>query len=197
MTRIADRDKRHANVYLRLQNMKNHLSIQKYVAAIALAVLLNGCVSYNRPDFGGYRDVNIVPEMKTEAAIEKNYTAHSSEAQIMGQFTFNLRIIDPTQDYASATITTIEALYKDGNRSRLDKPWTTNLNEVRKSLGGNSPIYVNVKSLFFRHSNVIVTYSGYLTTQDGKMISFSGKEKFRAGRARGTICLLLHPGALT
>ena len=87
----------------------------------------------------------------------------------MGKFTFKLRLTDPTQDYASATITTIEALYEDGGGSRLDKPWTRNLNELRKSVGNNSPLYVNVKSHFagapFQLMDAVDWHSSNHTTQ--------------------------------
>lgn len=165
-------------------------TVLRCVATASLASCLPGCAEYNNPDFGGYRTVTLDDGLKLKVAIEKNYTAHSSEAQIMGRFTFKLRLTDPTQEFASATITTIEGLYENGDRTRLDKPWTKNFNELRKSLGNDSPLYVNVKSHFFHHSNVTVTFSGYLTTQDGKRILFSGKEMFKAGWDSGTTILL-------
>ncbi len=98
------------------------MSIKNFSAAISFIALLTSCVSYNNPDFGGFRTVEFTESDKMEIAIEKNYSAPTRDHPKMGKFTFRFHITEVNTRFSSITVNQMIAQYKDGYCAEVGTP---------------------------------------------------------------------------
>ena len=157
-----------------------------------LALLIPGCVSWNNPDFGRDQSVEVSQEIDLKVGIKwVQWTEDSGETH--REFMLNLQIEEPTRPYSSITVSSIVAQYDDGTVDRMTRAWRSREFPYidQRSLS------TSVKTIYFRHEDVTVTFSGHLLTLKGEKIPFSATKKFRAGRDVGSVPLIFSGGGYT
>jgi hypothetical protein len=151
-----------------------------------LVLLIPGCIPFSDPDFGMHQSVEVSQGIDFIVAIERlHWTEDSGETH--REFVLNLQIEKPTRPYSSITVSKIVAQYDDGTVDRMMRAWSR---EFPPSYIGVHPLSTSVKTIYFRHEDVTVTFAGHLMTLKGEKIPFAATKKFKAGRYVGSIPIL-------
>ena len=107
----------------------------------------------------------------------------------------NLQIEEPTRPYSSMTVSSIVAQYDDGTVDRTMRAWRSR--EFPPAYSDLRSLSTSVKTIYFRHEDVTVTFAGHLMTRKGKKIPFAATKKFRAGRDVGSVPIFFTGGGYT
>ena len=170
------------------------------VAALAVyAVMAGGLYVTSIRDFGGQRDVQLTPGLKSDLWLEPTSSTVGvpfvfQHRSARGPFGLRIQIWDDSRRYRAIEITEVVLEYQGGDVVRNTDTWSRQLEPFTQYHSSPAGIHETsilrlsdqIEGLVRKHADVRITLKGQLIMVDGKRVPFEISEPFTAESRRNT-----------